>query len=77
MIILGADYNKCLSNTEGFSEFSTGQGLCANAILPVLTIAARGFTLWVVNIALALVFIKIRNNIKNVNIMYLQIEITN
>ncbi|XP_064211146.1 uncharacterized protein LOC103314145 isoform X2 [Tribolium castaneum] len=56
VVVLGADYGKCLDATKK-SYISTNriamQQICANGFLPPLVIAAKGFTLWVVNLILA------------------------
>ncbi|KAJ3660705.1 hypothetical protein Zmor_005143 [Zophobas morio] len=57
VIIFGSDYGKCLSYVDKYfwipTEKIANQLICANAVLPVLVIAARGFVLWVVNVILA------------------------
>ncbi|KAJ3660715.1 hypothetical protein Zmor_005151 [Zophobas morio] len=59
-VILGADYNKCLDFAQNFTLIDETyvlalQQICANSILPPFIIAAKGFTLWVFNIALGII----------------------
>jgi hypothetical protein len=51
VVVAGADYSKCLKDASRYIEI---QASCANAILPVLIIAGKGFVLWVVNAGFAL-----------------------
>jgi hypothetical protein len=51
VVVAGADYSKCLKEASRSIEI---QASCANAILPVLIIAGKGFVLWVVNAGFAL-----------------------
>ncbi|KAJ3660716.1 hypothetical protein Zmor_005152 [Zophobas morio] len=61
-VILGADYNKCMDYAQDFSLIGETyvlaiQQACANSILPPFIIAAKGFTLWVFNIGIAVAVI--------------------
>jgi hypothetical protein len=56
VIILGADYDKCLSDNL--------EGICVNGILPVLVIAAKGFILWIVNAIFVVVVWKISKQLQ-------------
>jgi hypothetical protein len=56
VIILGADYDKCLSDNL--------EGICVNGILPVLVIAAKGFILWIVNAIFVVVVWKISKKLQ-------------
>lgn len=65
VIIFGTDYHKCIKSLPvGVnSEF-----ICANGILPILVIAARGFTLWFLNVIFAVVIHNISKSLTKVNI---------
>ena len=60
-VILGADYDKCLEYSNMLPEWMDRvpvESLCANIILPVFFIAAKGFVLWIINIVLALLVLR-------------------
>jgi nitrate reductase NapE component len=62
VVILGADYGKCLDfvRSDQLNPIML-EMICANAILPVLVVAAKGFVLWFVNVALALLLMNAAN----------------
>ena len=59
-ILLGIDYQNCFNDASRvvFAELASEQ-VCANIILPVLIIAAKGFTLWIVNVIFAFILFRI------------------
>ncbi|CAH1371997.1 unnamed protein product [Tenebrio molitor] len=61
VIILGANYDKCLS--ENSTSFEV---ICAVGILPVLVIAAKGFVLWIVNVMFAVLLLYIAKQLQQV-----------
>lgn len=48
VILLGIDFRKCLEHANSVSL----EQMCSVGILPVLTITAKGFVLWIVNVFL-------------------------
>jgi hypothetical protein len=61
VIILGANYDKCLSENSTSSEV-----ICAVGILPVLVIAGKGFVLWIVNVMFAVLLLYIAKQLQQV-----------
>jgi hypothetical protein len=59
VIILGANYDKCLSENSTSSEV-----ICAVGILPVLVIAGKGFVLWIVNVMFAVLLLYIAKQLQ-------------
>jgi hypothetical protein len=62
VILLGVDYHNC-KDLYNYHVMSLEEA-CANGILPVLVVVAKGFVLWFVNIALAWVLLKMAQKIK-------------
>jgi hypothetical protein len=62
VILLGVDYHNC-KDLYNYHVMSLEEA-CANGILPVLVVVAKGFVLWFVNIAFAWVLLKMAQRIK-------------
>ncbi|RZC38593.1 uncharacterized protein BDFB_011330 [Asbolus verrucosus] len=66
VIILGSDYEKCLEFMRRINSENTVylEAECANGILPVLVITAKGFFFWIVNVIFARIIFKIAKRLK-------------
>lgn len=64
VILLGVDYDKCLSAYD--VDYNPFNYICADGILPVLIIAAKGFVLWFVNLIFGIVLFKMSKSVKQV-----------
>jgi hypothetical protein len=65
VLILGVDYKNCISGYF-ISNAASQEMVCANGILPVLVIAAKGFVLWIMNLCLGVTLLLTTRRLKRV-----------
>lgn len=66
VVMFGADYQNCLRFVHSLEMdfYSTVEEACANGVLIPLVIAAKGFTLWCINVFLGVYFVKLYKHCK-------------